>query len=120
MGLLTTIIPKDKDKDKPLDGSGITLVATTQDLTIRTGVDQEIVYNLLNHAFLLKMITPWIYLLLSAKPLMTKNVKNIERLVNALNAENKATLSATVLTKRHALVQLIQFKLKMTISQLSL
>ena len=113
-------MPKDKDRDKPLDGSGIVLVATTQDLTIRTGMDQEIVHNLLDHIFPLEMITPWICLLLSAKPQMTKNMRNTTKQANALNAENKAILSTIAPIKRHALIQLALFKLKMTTNQSSL
>ena len=111
-------ILKDKDKGKTLDGFGIALVATTLDLTTRTGMDQEIAHHL-DCIFLLKIIMLWICPPLSTKLQMTKNTRNTERLADALNAESKATLFTTVLTKRHALVQLILFKLKMMISQLS-
>ena len=120
MGPSTVIILKDKDRDKPLDGSGVTLVATTQDLTIRTGADQEIAHNPLDHVFLLKMIMPWICLLLSTKLQMTKNVRNTEKLADALNAESKATSFAIVPTKRCMLIQLTLFKSKMMTNWLSL
>jgi len=112
MGPLTIIL-KDKDKDKLLDGSGIALEATTLDLTTRTGADQEIVHHL-DHAFPLETIMQWIRLPLFAKPQTTKNVRNTERLADASNAESKATLSAIVPIKRHELVQLALFKSKMT------
>ena len=99
MELLQAIVLKDKGQGKLLDRSGVALVAITKDLTTRTGADQEIAYNPLDHAFLLEMTMPWIRLLLSAKQPMTKNAKNTARLVDALNVENKATLSAIVLTK---------------------
>jgi len=83
-------VPKDKDKDKLLDGSGVVLEAIIPDPIIRTGVDQEIVH-LLDHIFPLKMIMLWTLPLLSAKPQTTKNVKNIGRRADALNVENKAT-----------------------------
>jgi len=118
MELSIPITSKDKGKDKPLDGSGIALVATTPDLTIRIGTDQEIAHNLLDHVFPFKMIMLWICPLLSAKPQMTKNTKSTERQADALNVENKATLSATVLIKRHMLVQSALSKLKMTTDQL--
>jgi len=111
-------ILKDKDKGKTLDGSGIALEATTLDPTIRTGTDQEIMHHL-DHASLLKMIMQWIHPPLSAKLQTRKNMRNTERLADASNAESKATLFTIVPTKRHALVQLILFKLKMTTSQSS-
>ena len=117
MGLSTPTVPKDKDRDRLLDGPGVALVATTLHPTIRTGMDKEITLNPLNHAFLLKTTTLWICLPLSTKPQTTKNTRNTERQANASNAESKATLSATVLTKRHALVQLAPFKLKMITNQ---
>jgi len=87
---LSTIILKDKDKDKLLDRSGITLEATIPDPTIRTGADQEIAH-LLNHVFPLEMTTLWILPLSSTKLQMTKNVRNIEKRVDASNVESKAT-----------------------------
>jgi len=113
------IILKDKDRDKPLAGSGVTLEATIPDLTIRTGTDQEIMHHL-DLVFLLEMIMPWIRLPLSIKPQMTRNARNTERLADASNAGSKATLFVTAPIKRHALVQLALFKLKMTTNQLSL
>ena len=115
LGLLT-IVPKDKDRDKLLDGSGVALEATIPDPTIRIGADQEIAH-LLDHVFPLKMIMPWIPLLLSAKQQTTKNMKNTERQVNASNVENKATSFVIVLTRRHALAQLVPSKLKMMRNQ---
>jgi len=76
MALPIAIVPKDKDRDRPLDGSGAALEATIQVPTTKTGADQEIMHNPLNHIFLLEMITPWIHLLLSAKPQTTKNVRS--------------------------------------------
>jgi len=90
MELLIAITSKDKDRDKPPDGFGIALVATTPDPTIRTGADKEIVHNLLDHVFLPKMIMLWIHLPLFVKRQMTKNTRNTIRLANALNAESKA------------------------------
>ena len=119
MGPSILVVLKDKDRDKLLDGSGITLEATTPDPTIRIGADQEIAH-LLNHIFLLKMIMLWILLPLSTKLQMTKNVRSIERRADALNVESKAILFAIVPIKRHALVQLALFKSKMTTNQLSL
>jgi len=116
MGLSITV-PKDKDKDKLLDGSGVTLEATIPDPTIRIGADQEIAH-LLDHIFLLETIMPWILLPLSVKQQTTRNTRNTERQVDALNVESKATLFAIVLTKRHALVQLAPSKSKMTRNQL--
>ena len=118
MELLITIL-KDKDKDKLLDGSGIALEATTLDPITRTGTDQEIAHHL-DHVSPLKMITRWIHPLLSAKPQTTKNTRNTEKPVNALNAENKATSFTIVPIKRHVLVQLALFKLKMMTNRLSL
>ena len=92
-------ILKDKNRDRLPDGSGAALDPTT-----RTGADQEIAYNLLDHVFLLEMITLWIHLLSSAKLQMTKNMRNTIRQVNALNVENKVTLFVIVPTKRHVLV----------------
>jgi len=63
---LSTIVLKDKDKDKLLDGSGVALEATTPDPTTRTGVDQEIAY-LPDHVSLLRMIMLWILPPSSAK-----------------------------------------------------
>ena len=121
MALLAVITHKDRDRDKPLDGSGATLEAiTTRIPTIRIGVDKEIMHNPPDHVFLLKMITPWICLPLSVKLQMTKNARNTAKQADASNAESKATLFATVLTKRHALVQLVLFKSKMTTNLLSL
>jgi len=120
MALLVVIIPKDKDRDKTLDGSGVALVAITLVPTIKTGVDQEIVHNPPDHVFLPKMITPWIHPLLSVKPQMIKNMRSTARWANALNVESKATLSVTAPIKRHVLVQLAPFKLKMTTNRLSL
>jgi len=117
MGPLIQIILKDKDSNKPLDGPGIALVATTLDPTIRTGADKEIVLNPLDHAFLLKMIMLWICLPLSAKPQMTKNMRSTARQANALNVENKVTLFAIAPIKRHALIQLALSKLKITTNQ---
>ena len=90
MGLSILVVLKDKDKGKTLDRFGIALEATTLDLTTRIGADQEIMH-LLDHAFLLKMITLWICLPLSARPQMIKNARSIKRLVDALNAESKVT-----------------------------
>jgi len=87
---LSTIVLKDKDKGKLLDGSGVALEATTLDPTIKTGADQEIVH-LLDHVFPLEMTTLWILPLSSIKLQMTKNVRNTERQVDALNVESKAT-----------------------------
>ena len=112
MGLLI-IVPKDKDRDKLLDGSGVALEATILDPIIRIGADQEIVH-LLDHVFPLKMIMLWIPPPLSAKQQTTKNVRSTERWVDALNVENKAILFATVLIKRHALTQLVLSKSKTT------
>jgi len=112
----SSIVPKDKDKGKLLDGSGVALEATIPDPTIRTGTDQEIMHPL-NHVFPLEMITQWILLPSSAKPQMTKNARNTERLVDASNVESKVTLSATALTKRHMLELPAQYKLKITINR---
>ena len=57
MGPSIPVELKDKDKGKTWDRSGIALEATTQDLTIKIGTDQEIAHNPLNHVFLPKMIT---------------------------------------------------------------
>ena len=62
-----------------LDGSGTALVAITKVLITRTGTDQEIAYNLLDHAFLPKMTMLWILQLSSTKQPMTKNTKNTAR-----------------------------------------
>ena len=86
----STIILKDKDKDRLLDGSGIALEATTLDPTTRTGADQEIAHHL-NHIFLLEMTMPWTLLRLSAKLQTTKNARNTGRQVDASNVESKAT-----------------------------
>jgi len=118
MGPSIQVILKDKDRDKPLDGSGVALEVTIPDLTIRTGVDQKIVHHL-DLIFLLKMIMPWICLPLSVKPQTTRNVRNTERLADALNMESKATLFAIVPIKRHALVQLTLFKSKRTTNRSS-
>ena len=104
-----TTIPKDKDKDKLLDGSGIALEAITPDPIIRIGADQKIAHHP-DHVFLLEMTMLWILLWLSAKLQMTKNVRNTARQANALNVESRDILFATVLTRRHVLVQLVQFK----------
>jgi len=117
MGPLTPAILKDKDRDKTLDRSGVTLEATIPDPTIRTGVDQEIAHPL-DHVFLLEMITLWILLPLSTKLQMTKNAKNTKRRVDALNVESKVTLSVIVPIKRRALIQLVPFKLKTMTNQL--
>ena len=58
MALPAVIVLKDKDRGRPLDGSGAALEATTLVPTTRTGADQEIMHNLPNHIFLPKMITP--------------------------------------------------------------
>jgi len=89
MGPLT-IVPKDKDKGKLLDGSGVALETTTPDPTIRTGADQEIAH-LLDHVFPLEMTTLWTLPLSSAKLQMTKNAKNTERWADASNVGSKAT-----------------------------
>ena len=115
---LSIIVPKDKDKGKLLVGSGVALEATIPDPTIRIGVDQEITH-LLDHAFLLEMIMLWTLPLLSAKLQTTKNVRNTEKPADASNVGSKATLSAIVPTKRHALELLALFKLKMMTNQLS-
>jgi len=114
------IRPKDKDKDRPLDGSGVTPEATTLVLITRTGADKEIVHNPLDHVFFPKTIMLWIHPLLSAKPQTTKNARNTARQADASNVESKATLSMIAPIKRHALVQLAPSKLKMTTNQLSL
>jgi len=111
----STIVLKDKDRDKLPAGSGVALEATTLDLTIRTGADQEIAHHL-NLIFLLKMITPWIRPPLSVKPQTTRNTRNTKRPADASNVESKATLFAIVPKKRHALVQLTLSKSKMTIN----
>ena len=118
MGPLT-IVPKDKDKGKLLDGFGVAWEATTLDSTIKTGADQDIMHHL-DHAFPLETIMLWIHLPLSEKPQMTRNTKNTERPADALNAENKAILFAIVPIKRRALVQLAPFKSKMMTNRLSL
>jgi len=82
-------VPKDKDKDKLLDGFGVALEAITPDPTIRIGVDQEIVH-LPDRVFLLEMTMLWIHLLSFVKPQMTKNTRNTERWADASNVENKA------------------------------
>jgi len=87
---LSTTELKGKDRDKPLDGSGVALEATIPDSTTRTGADQEIVH-LLNHIFPLEMTMLWTLPLSSAKLQMTKNVRNTERWVDASNVESKAT-----------------------------
>ena len=112
------IVLKDKDRDKPLDGSGVALEATTLDLTTRTGTDQEITHHL-DHTFPPKMIMLWIHLPLFAKPPMTRNTRNTKRPVDASNVESKATLFTIVPIKRHALAQLALFKSKMTTNRLS-
>jgi len=117
MGPLTPAVLKDKDRDKTLDRSGVTLEATIPDPTIRTGVDQEITHPL-DHVFLLKMIMLWILLPLSAKLQMTKNAKNTKRWVDASNVESKVTSSMIVPIKRHALIQLVPFKSKTMTNQL--
>ena len=119
MGPLILVVLKDKDRDKPLDGSGIALEATSLDLTIRTGADQEIAHHL-DLVFLLEMTMPWICPPSSIKPQTTKNTKNTKRLVNASNVGSKATLFMTVPIKRHMLVQLALFKSKTMTNQLSL
>jgi len=82
-------IPKDKDKDKLLDGSGVTLEAITPDLTTRTGADQEIAH-LLDHIFLPEMTMLWTLPPSSARLQMTKNARNTKRQADASNVENKA------------------------------
>ena len=116
MELLQVIDLKGKDKDKLLDGSGVALVATTKDLTTRTGADQEIAHNPLDHIFPLEMTMQWIHPRLSVKQPMTKNAKNIERLVDASNAENKATSLAIVLTRNPVFARLVLSKFKMTMN----
>ena len=83
-------VPKDKDKDKLLDGSGTALEAITPDPIIRTGVDQEITH-LPNCVFPLETTMLWILLLSFAKPQMTKNARSTKRRANASNVESKAT-----------------------------
>jgi len=112
----STIVLKDKDKDKLLDGSGVTLEATIPDPTIRTGADQEIAHHL-DHVFPLEMTMQWTLPLSFAKLQMTKNARNTERWADVLNVENRATWFATVPIKRHALKQLTPFKSKMTRNQ---
>ena len=82
---------KDKDKDKPLDGSGVALMAITKDLTTRIGADQEIVHNPPGHDSPLEMTMRWIHPPSSEKRLTTRNVRNTVRLADASNAESKAT-----------------------------
>ena len=117
MELLQAIDLKDKDKGKLLDGSGVALVATTKDLTIRIGVDQEIAHNPLDHVFPLEMTMLWIRPLSSAKRPMTRNARNIARPVDALNAENKVISFAIAPTKSLAFAQLAlsRFKMKMNL-----
>jgi len=79
MALPAAIAPKDKDRDRPLDGSGAALEEIMLDPTTKTGTDQEIAHNLPDHILLPKTIMPWIHLLLSTKPQMTKNVRNTTR-----------------------------------------
>ena len=76
MGPPPVIALKDKDRDKLLDGSGITLEATTKAPTIRTGMDQGIAHNPLDHIFLPKMTMQWTCPLSSIKQPMTKNAKS--------------------------------------------
>ena len=102
MELLQAIVLKDKDRDRPLDGFGVALVATTKDQTTRTGADQEIVHNPLDHVSPLEMTMQWIRPPSSAKQLTTKNARNTERPADASNAENKAISSAIVLTRNPA------------------
>jgi len=111
---------KDKNKGRPLDGSGTVPEATTQVPTTRTGADQEIPHNLPDYVSPPEMIMPWIYLPLSVKLQTTKNARSIARQADALNAESKATLSTIAPIKRHVLVQLALSKSKMTTSQSSL
>ena len=113
MELLLTIVLQDKDKDKPLDRSGIAPVATTKDPTIRTGVDQEIAHNLPDHVSLPKMTMPWIHLPSSAKRPMTRNARNTARQADASNVENKAILFMIVQTRSLAFIQLALFRFKM-------
>ena len=103
------ITSKDKAKDRLLDGSGVALEATTLVLITRTGMDKEIAHNPPDHIFLSEMITPWIHLLLSAKPQTTKNARSTARQANASNVGSKATLSAVAPIKRHVLKQLTLF-----------
>jgi len=116
---LSITVLKDKDRDKLLDGSGVALEAITPDPITRTGADQEIAHHL-DHVFPLEMIMLWIHPPLSVKPQTTKNTRNTERPVDALNVENKATSFVIVPTKRHMLVQLVLFKSKMMTNRLSL
>jgi len=103
--------PKDKDRGKLLDGSGVALEATIPDPTIRTGADQEIVH-LLDHVSLLEMIMLWTLPLLFAKPQTTKNKRNTKRPADVSNVENKVISFATVPIKRHMLKPLALFKSK--------
>jgi len=82
-------VPKDKDKDKLLDGSGVALEAITPDPTTKTGADQEIVH-LLDHVFPLEMTMLWTLPLSSVRPQTTKNVRNTEKRADASNVESKA------------------------------
>jgi len=75
---LSTIVLKDKNKDKLLDGSGVALEATILDPTIRTGTDQGIAH-LLDHVFPLEMTMLWTLPLSSIRLQMTKNARNTER-----------------------------------------
>ena len=105
----STTVLKDKGKGKTLDGFGVALEATTLDPTTKTGTEQEITHHL-DYVSLLKMIMPWIHPLSSAKLRMTKNARNTAKRADALNVESRDILFATVLTRKHALVQLVQFK----------
>ena len=114
MELLPTIDPKDKVKDRPLDGFGVALVATTKVLTTRTGADQEIAYNPLNHDSPLEMTMPWIHPLSFAKRPTIKNVKSTAKQADVSNVENKATLFMIVQTRNHMFVRLVLSRFKMT------
>ena len=109
---LQTIAPKDKDRDRPLDGFGVALVATTKDPIIKTGADQEIAHNPRDHAFPLEMTMLWIRPLSSAKQRMTKNARNTARLVDASNAENKDISFAIVPTRNLVSVRLALSRFK--------
>ena len=112
MGPPQAIDLKDKDKDKLLDGSGVALVATTKDLTTRTGADQEIAHNPLDRVFPLEMTMQWICPQSSARRPMTKNAKNAKKLADASNVESKAILFAIVQTKSLVFVRLALSRFK--------
>ena len=105
-----TIVPK--GKDKLLDGSGTALGVTAKDPTTRTGMDQGIARNHLDHIFLPGMTMLWIHPLSFAKQPMTKNVKSTAKLADASNAENKVISFAIAPIKSLAFARLALFRFK--------